>query len=90
MVVASAIHAQPHSVYIEDGVCLVCEIRVEQHKVLWVDQNEYPDFGALGLKECMFENGKTHHGPWYRYICLILTETEDTMDREAFEELYGD
>jgi hypothetical protein len=69
---------------------MICELGVERHKVIWVDPTDIIDFCALGLKECWFENGgDVHHGSWARYICLVVTEPEDTMDREAFEELYG-
>lgn len=90
MFVAPATHIDPPSCVIEDGKCMVCELGVEQHKVIWVTPDYTPDFNALGLKSCWFETGgDAHHGAWARYICLVVTEAENTMDRNVFEELYG-
>lgn len=92
MVVASAEHAQPPSYTILGDGCLVCGGTAKQHKVVWVgSQDEDIDFDALGLIECMLELGAdTHHGAWCRYICRIKDEPADTMEREEFEELYGE
>jgi hypothetical protein len=74
----------------DDGDCMQCGKSVAVHKVVWVDPEETPDFESMGLTDCMFETGADmHHGLWCRYLCLILEDETDTMDREDFEELYG-
>lgn len=91
MFVAPAEHARPPSLFItDDGLCMQCGKHVTAHKVVWCDPEETPEFATMGLIDCMFESGAdTHHGVWGRYLCLIVEEETEPMDREEFEELYG-
>ena len=91
MFVCPARAVAPAPFVISDGACLECGQGVDEHKVVFPppDDDDRPDFAALGLALCSTEaGGDSKMGTFLRYICRVLAKEPDTMSREEFEELY--